>query len=238
MEKLIELVRENPVLYDTSHEDYMRTKLKNELWETIARDLNYTSGKDAKEQWRKLRECHREAIRRQQKKNGQQTTTTKPWTYQKQMDFLKPYMKNRLTAGCPSTSAPDDSQVEEEDVLSADPPSVQSNFETDQSMDTPTSKKAKKSGDPLLRKYIEDGEKRAKSREELRQKLIAQSQQEAVLQNDALHLFFMSMYNVTKNLPTKFQRQVRRKVFDVVSQAEDDAEQEIESENSFINLQY
>ncbi|CAH1996998.1 unnamed protein product [Acanthoscelides obtectus] len=63
---------------------------------TVQRTLR---GKDAKEQWRKLRECHREAIRRQQKKSGQQTTTTKPWTYQKQMEFLKPYMKNRLIAG-------------------------------------------------------------------------------------------------------------------------------------------
>lgn len=40
MEKLIEIVRSFPVLYDTSHEDYMRSKLKDDLWDKIAKELN------------------------------------------------------------------------------------------------------------------------------------------------------------------------------------------------------
>ncbi|KAL1489355.1 hypothetical protein ABEB36_014268 [Hypothenemus hampei] len=43
MEKLIEVVRNNPILYDTSHQDYIRTKLKEDLWEKIAKELNYTN---------------------------------------------------------------------------------------------------------------------------------------------------------------------------------------------------
>lgn len=44
IEKLIELVRTYQVLYDTSHEDYMRTKLKDGIWKKIAEEMN-TDGK-------------------------------------------------------------------------------------------------------------------------------------------------------------------------------------------------
>jgi len=40
MAKLIEIVRGFPVLYDTSHEDYMRSKLKDDLRDKIAKELN------------------------------------------------------------------------------------------------------------------------------------------------------------------------------------------------------
>ncbi|KAL4103861.1 hypothetical protein QTP88_019196 [Uroleucon formosanum] len=40
MAKLIEMVRGFPVLYDTSYEDYMRSKLKDDLWDKIAKEIN------------------------------------------------------------------------------------------------------------------------------------------------------------------------------------------------------
>lgn len=40
MEKLIEMVRGFPVLYDTTHKDYMNSKLKDDLWEKLAKELN------------------------------------------------------------------------------------------------------------------------------------------------------------------------------------------------------
>ncbi|KAF5280480.1 hypothetical protein FQA39_LY18061 [Lamprigera yunnana] len=43
MELLIECVRENKVLYDTEDKNYMRTKYKNEIWDNIAVDLNYSN---------------------------------------------------------------------------------------------------------------------------------------------------------------------------------------------------
>lgn len=44
MEHLIQLVQDHPVLYDTSNEDYMRGKLKDDIWDKIAKELNFTSG--------------------------------------------------------------------------------------------------------------------------------------------------------------------------------------------------
>ncbi|KAF5295274.1 hypothetical protein FQA39_LY13139 [Lamprigera yunnana] len=43
MELLIECVRENKVLYDAEDKNYMRTKYKNEIWDKIAVDLNYSN---------------------------------------------------------------------------------------------------------------------------------------------------------------------------------------------------
>jgi len=44
-EKLIEAVRPHKILYDTSHSDYMKTKLKNDLWDKIADELELKNGK-------------------------------------------------------------------------------------------------------------------------------------------------------------------------------------------------
>lgn len=44
-ETLIEAVRHYKVLFDTSHADYMKGKLKNETWEKIASELKLNNGK-------------------------------------------------------------------------------------------------------------------------------------------------------------------------------------------------
>lgn len=44
-EKLIEAVRVRKVLYDTSHGDYLKTKLKAEKWEEVAKETDIRSGK-------------------------------------------------------------------------------------------------------------------------------------------------------------------------------------------------
>uniref|UniRef100_A0A6P7GPG5 Uncharacterized protein LOC114339240 n=1 Tax=Diabrotica virgifera virgifera TaxID=50390 RepID=A0A6P7GPG5_DIAVI len=48
VEKLIELVWNYARVYDTSHEDYMRTKLKYEVWEKIGNELNSNETKAIK----------------------------------------------------------------------------------------------------------------------------------------------------------------------------------------------
>ncbi|KAK9687340.1 Alcohol dehydrogenase transcription factor Myb/SANT-like [Popillia japonica] len=145
----------------------------------------FLTGKTAKEHWRKLRECHREAIRRQEKKSGQQATTIRPWTYHKQMNFLKPFMKNRITVGYSNTFVLGENHLEDSATLKAN------HNETDELTENATPKKIKKStiSDHIMRKYIEDCDKKSKMRDELRHKLELQTQKEAGLQTDALHNF-------------------------------------------------
>lgn len=44
-EKLIEMVRNYDVLYNTNNPDYMKIKLKDEIWVNIARELKLNNGK-------------------------------------------------------------------------------------------------------------------------------------------------------------------------------------------------
>lgn len=247
MEKLIDIVRDHPMLYDTSHKDYMKRRLKDHLWNKIAKELKYTDGKTAKEAWWKLRECHREALRRQQKKRGHIATNTRLWKYQKRMKFLQPFMKKRTTDGNLQPTAFVESELEddgtgEEVKIDVDemtyyaygePPlknlqlisphaSIVITDEVDDYTERSTPKKLKNSTavDSTLRKYLEESDRRANMTDEFQRTLIDQTQKS--LHTDALYHFFMSMYNSTKVLSIKYQREVRRKVFEAVSQAEDD----------------
>lgn len=44
-EKLIELARSKPALYDTNHPDYFKGKVKQDIWKEIAKKLELGSGK-------------------------------------------------------------------------------------------------------------------------------------------------------------------------------------------------
>ena len=44
-EQIIEAVRPHLVLYDTNHKDYVKSKLKEDIWSAIAKDLNLSNGK-------------------------------------------------------------------------------------------------------------------------------------------------------------------------------------------------
>ncbi|KAF5282567.1 hypothetical protein FQA39_LY04974 [Lamprigera yunnana] len=89
----------------------MRTKYKNEIRDKIAVDLNYSNGKTVKDLWQKLKDCHRDALRRQKKfKSGDKAKKVKVWTYQKQMEFLVSYMANRNTSGNVESSQKDETE--------------------------------------------------------------------------------------------------------------------------------
>ncbi|KAG5868647.1 hypothetical protein JTB14_036632 [Gonioctena quinquepunctata] len=96
-EELIEAVRKHKILFDTRDPGHIKSKLKDEIWSNIARELQSTNGNAAKSIWLKLRNNHREALRRQKiyLKSGAAATPSRQWKYQKQIDFLLPYMVNR-----------------------------------------------------------------------------------------------------------------------------------------------
>ena len=54
-----------------------------------------SSGKTAKHEWKKLRDCFRQALARKKTPIGQAVKKTKLWRYEKQMEFLIPFMMPR-----------------------------------------------------------------------------------------------------------------------------------------------
>ncbi|KRT79195.1 Myb/SANT-like transcription factor [Oryctes borbonicus] len=254
-EKLICAVKEHPVLYCINHPEYRRTKLKDELWDTIGALFN-SEGSIVKEQWQKIRECHREALRRQKKKKtGQKADPPRPWIYQQQMEFLLPFMKN----GCPTTklepSATDSTDEDEsafpvKETIDEDldePPSQNAGAASDETEKIDTNEactlKRKKKGQETetetivahetqprkkfvtsipTQQFLGNCEQKANSRDELGQSLLLESK--TVQEKDALYQFFVAMYSTTKELPASYQRQIRNRIFEVISQTEEQYE--------------
>lgn len=54
------------------------------------------------------------------------------------------------------------------------------------------------------------------------QKFYEDNINEESISTDAMYHFFMSMYNISKEMPKKIQLQIRRKVFEIMSEAEEE----------------
>ncbi|PSN40204.1 hypothetical protein C0J52_25409 [Blattella germanica] len=224
METLIELVKNHPCLYDTNHEDYVKTKVKEEIWNKIARILECPSGETVKTQWRKLRDCHRDALRRYKtkKKNGEITPLSKQWMYLKQMEFLLPYSKKKRAT---SPSFAENVQVEvleigENSMEVGETVQLESSNNCDQFIDDEESsipaKVQKISNRSSAMNEASNYIKRRSSERDLLKRKYYYPQD-----NDSLLQFFMSMYHTTKAMPLSSQLKIKRGIFDVVTEEEE-----------------
>ncbi|GLH02096.1 Uncharacterized protein GBIM_08144 [Gryllus bimaculatus] len=245
-EKLIEAVRCRQVLYDTSHKDYLRTKLKAQKWQEVAKEVGIQNGDEAKGLWEKLRHSLRDALRRQQKclKIGIPAQSIKQWKFQKHLSFLLPYMASKTREGnldedsetAPQPCGTDDSpEVVDERVSNVQqgigsarseappqaPPdtssATQAEVPTPAAIGTrPAKRRRKETVAGLLKRSMEQQEERRKWRSEERKRILEQLS----APSDSLYHFFLSMYEVTKTMPPPSQFAVRNNVFRVVTDVE------------------
>lgn len=200
------------------------------------------AGAEAKAMWDKLRHSLRDALRRQQKcmKSGAPAESVKQWKFQKQMGFLQPYMANKTREGnlnediddseTPSQNfdidSPTDLVEEREESLNMqqgirsarDEALSQALPEISPPTQAPTSSKQMKKDTiaGLLKRSMEQHEERRKSRSEERKRILEQTS----APSDPVYHFFMSMYEVTKNMPPSSQFVVKNDVFRVVTEME------------------
>ncbi|XP_066907275.1 uncharacterized protein [Halyomorpha halys] len=186
---------------------------------------------EIKEQWRKLRECHREALRRQYNKRRRShgMYTAKMWMYQKQMEFLLPFMAQRGPDTTLFHESPEEEyshQFKMEDS-SEDQPSTSETIV----MDSPASHQSLNPRSRYKRKVRQEDQEtitvpepvyelQNQRSEDLdgRSRMIA----DAAMSNDSLYHFFICMFNTTKNLPMPLQLRVKKRIFDVVVEAEEE----------------
>ncbi|KAJ8934440.1 hypothetical protein NQ318_003835 [Aromia moschata] len=91
-EKLIELVKKYPILYDLSHEEYKNVRKKDKVWEQIGAELNDTGkylGDDVKKKWKNLRDTYMRHIRANKTKTGQAAPSGKKWQWSAQMETFR-----------------------------------------------------------------------------------------------------------------------------------------------------
>ncbi|CAH1994047.1 unnamed protein product [Acanthoscelides obtectus] len=246
MEELIEAVRSEKCLYDVKHQDYMNKKLKDSVWKRIAEALNLKDGSEAKKSWEKLRNNHRDALRRQKiskPKSGSGAVNIKAWSFQENMTFLIPHMANRpINTNVNEDILNDESSHSNSNTIENDiqknindtdihESGVEETNETPESQSTGTSagqgnkrRQKKKTLNNLLTKSIEDHERRLAKRQQERERLIAYTNYNdftiSNVKNHPLFHFFISVYETTKRLPPLSQHNIKTNIFSLVSQEE------------------
>ncbi|KAG0716690.1 Transcription factor Adf-1 [Chionoecetes opilio] len=213
MEKLIEEVRKCPCLYDMRLEEYRDLQRKDNCWERIAQNLHRNNSRSVKQDWKKLRDCFRQAVARR-KTSGQAAKHWKAWRYEKQMQFLIPFMNSRET----STSIeniPSDGVQDEDDTGAT------------HARDTLEEMAAAAS-------TSQDGgicgrQKRKPATTSDVDKLITclHDTQAMSEQRDDLDYFFMSACHSTRRLPRRLQTQIKREVLDCIARAEEQHENDM-----------
>ncbi|CAG9782910.1 unnamed protein product [Diatraea saccharalis] len=198
METFIAGVRAHPCLWNPMHADYREMQVRDDAWQRVVKDCNNTtipSVKVARATWRKLRDNHREALKRaklgQNKLLPAQITT---WKYAKAMQFLEPHMKYRITENIDSETSEEKVNKPEQDVSTSEC--------TNPTKDSP----------PQKRRCVE-----------------YQNETSTLQQDgDALESFFFCMLKSTREMPPWMQTQVKKKMFAVII----DAEEQLSNENN------
>ncbi|ESO84168.1 hypothetical protein LOTGIDRAFT_229638 [Lottia gigantea] len=98
--RLVEKVREHPVIYDSKDENYKNRNFKDEIWKSIGQDLGYI-GDDCQYRWRVIRDRYVKKKKEMLRKPGvPEDKIVSSWTLFYQVDdFLSPYIvhRHRLT---------------------------------------------------------------------------------------------------------------------------------------------
>ncbi|XP_045467019.1 transcription factor Adf-1-like [Harmonia axyridis] len=97
MQKIIELVRKHPILYDLSHEDYKNIRKKDKIWDEIGKEI-CEDGEAVKKKWRNLRDSYAKYIRGHKITTGQATNLKKKWIWADQMEGFRPFLSFTKTS--------------------------------------------------------------------------------------------------------------------------------------------
>ncbi|XP_028163368.1 uncharacterized protein LOC114354943 [Ostrinia furnacalis] len=217
MEEFILKVRSNPCLWDSSSVFFRDNARKHATWKSVAMECGMADVSEAKSIWKRLRDSHREAMRR--RKIAQQTLA--PWKYEDLMDFLLPQPNNIDNNGSNFT-------IEEED--NEEYPNIECEVSEDEDIKPnivdvtiePTN------NPPIMEvnkreSFLDNLEEREKRRAEqnrqrsdLRKQLIDGNRN---TEDDALTHLFTSLCQKTRTLPKHLQLRVQREIFESVTKA-------------------
>lgn len=210
VESFIEKVKIRPCLWNIHHVSYRDIAKKETLWERVAKECGLANGREARMQWKKLRDSHREALRRQKPAAGPSAQFLRPWKYEEHLKFILTQTENHREAQFISNDSNDTEEsvndnATENKMIEIPEPEMLSLPETLINTDQYTSGRNK------IR------EERERRRGGMRQQSFDRNR------SDALATLFDSLYQKTRELPKYLQLRVQREIFASVSQAEEEA---------------
>lgn len=196
----------------------------------------FISVKTAKSKWKKLRDSHRDALKRKNAtRSGQSGKQIREWKYEKVMEFLIPYMTNRNR----TTNYTSQTNINEQETNSLennvtdeffetssnhtrstpeDRPSVQHSPSPTSSVSSSTCRNATRKSDEISNLLIQHHANRERIRQE---KLEIQSLIEKNNTLDEMDTFFLSISKSVKKLSHYMQLQAKRKIFNVLLELEE-----------------
>ncbi|XP_012238933.1 uncharacterized protein LOC105680526 [Bombus impatiens] len=100
--KLIQLVKEHELLYNSSAENYGSNVARNNAWKEIARIMGLSTAR-CKRRWIIMRDQYLRFLRKStvinRKPSVRKKRTPKPYQYHSEMEFLKPYFRQATFYG-------------------------------------------------------------------------------------------------------------------------------------------
>ncbi|CAG9766009.1 unnamed protein product [Ceutorhynchus assimilis] len=91
-EKLIELVKKYPILYDLGNPDYKNIRKRDKIWDQIGAELN-ESGEEVKKRWKNLRDSYAKYLKCIKTKTGQSAKKNySKWQWASLMEPFKPFL--------------------------------------------------------------------------------------------------------------------------------------------------
>ncbi|XP_050305347.1 uncharacterized protein LOC126742654 [Anthonomus grandis grandis] len=100
-EEFIEHVKKHDVLFDMAHRDYKNVRIKNKVWDDIAKDMgNHHTGDDLKNRWKNLKDCFSKHLRSEKTRTGQAAKSIsryKAWPWAQHMESFRPFLQFAVT---------------------------------------------------------------------------------------------------------------------------------------------
>ncbi|XP_075971264.1 uncharacterized protein LOC142973458 [Anticarsia gemmatalis] len=220
MEEFIDLVKQLPCLWDTECREYRDMRKKHAAWKRIVQELKSKEISDirsAKAEWKKLRDCHRDSLKRAKANADQESMiVTNRWKYAERMEFLIPYMKTRKRKYSESSDEQNDFTPSPSDSFLALP-------STSNRDNITFSPEPHTQNDVDTTQQSEHKFRKSKVENEISEIMIDMDDRSRYIDRTKhpLDSFFESMCETTKQFPTWLQYSVKRKIFNVISEAED-----------------
>ncbi|XP_059050751.1 uncharacterized protein LOC131845678 [Achroia grisella] len=221
MDVFIETVKKYPNLWDVNDATFKDFSQKNGYWQKVAKATGLPGASEAKLQWKRLRDCYREALRRRKITIERGLPVHGRWKYEHLMEFLLPLPERKEKQHSNKNFTPEfEINLDTEPIVTCN--RVIPALPTLENLNT----------EKLLTRFnTENIENTIQiervKRRELRRKERQQTRQEAVeanrFDNDAITELFSSLCRKTKELPKYLQLRVQREIFESVSRAEEEA---------------
>ncbi|XP_045507631.1 uncharacterized protein LOC123703588 [Colias croceus] len=212
-EKLIYLVQMYDCLYNIKSRHYSNKQIKNNAWQKVGAEMNM-SVEDCQKSWKKLRDSYRKGILLREIRSGSARTVERPLKFEKELEFIKPFMKSRKQISNLSSS-PEDSDIttdgenqymsprpqsqllpspRPQSQLSASPrPQSQLSTRTSSSNEQPL-----KMSNLLFKQYIEEKQ----------------------IEHDPTISFFITMGRTVKTMPKNIQAKLKGEIFRLINETE------------------